>query len=265
MPRTPARVLSSAALAVLAATALPTTAGCSAGPPAGGPAREGRAHASPAPSARSSAPAAPAAGALTDAQAHAALVTPADLGDPWTPTQGAATWRDSMLKATADAPDCRRLLDALYTDDLFDAAPGTRAVIGLDDSMDEAQLRYQVLALPRADVDRTLAWLKALPGRCRHFTAKGAGGATHTVEVTEAKLPDVGDARQGLRVTLTGPAGQDDAQVLTLDVAAVRVGDDTITVTDGGLGDVSADVTGAVAQLGTQRLAEVRKQGRVQI
>ncbi|WP_428935020.1 hypothetical protein [Streptomyces sp. ACT015] len=263
MPRTPARVLSSSALAVLAAGTLLASAGCSAGS-ADGPQRKGGGHTS-SPSARPSAPAAPAAGALTDAQARAALVTEADLGDPWAPTQGAATWRDTMLKATADAPDCRRLLDALYTDDLFGGASGTRAVIGLDDAMDEAQLRYQVLALPRADVDRTLAWLRELPRTCRHFTAKGTGGAPHTVEVADARLPEVGDARQGLRVTMKGPADQEDAAVLTLDVAAVRVGDDTITVTDGGLGDVSADVTGAVARLGAQRLAEVRKQGRVQI
>ena len=38
---------------------------------------------------------------LTEAQAHAALVTEGDLGAPWAPTQGAATWRDGVLKATA--------------------------------------------------------------------------------------------------------------------------------------------------------------------
>lgn len=259
MPRTPARVLSSPACAVLAAGAL--LAGCSAGSSAE-PAKKPRAHTSSAPAAR---PSAPAPAALTDAQARAALVTAADLGDPWGPTQGAATWRDGMLKATTDRPDCRRLLDALYTDDLFGTTARTGAVVGLDDSMDETQLRYQVLALPRADVDRTLEWLKSLPGTCGRFTAKGEGGADRTVTVAAARLPGVGDARQGLRVTLTGPAGQDDPPVLTLDVAAVRVGDDTIVVTAGGLGDVSPDTTGAVAEAGTRRLAEVRKQGRVQI
>lgn len=40
---------------------------------------------------------------LTDEQARAALLTQSDLGAPWTATQGAATWRDQLLKATTSA------------------------------------------------------------------------------------------------------------------------------------------------------------------
>ncbi|MDH6214935.1 hypothetical protein [Streptomyces pseudovenezuelae] len=258
MPRPPARVLVASALS---AGTLLTASACISTPP--------QAHA-PLPTIPSSAaPSAPAAATtprgLTAAQAQAALVTEADLGDPWAPTQGAATWRDALLKATTDAPDCRRLLDALYADDLFGKDARPRAATGLDDTMDEAQLRYQVLALPPADVDRTLTWLKSLPKKCSRFTAVTERGTVQTVQVTEAALPEVGDTRQGLRVTLTSATPEGDPTVLTLDVAAARTGDDTIAVTNGGLGEVSPDITNATLEVGAQRLADVRKQGRAQV
>ncbi|PTM95712.1 hypothetical protein [Streptomyces sp. VMFN-G11Ma] len=202
---------------------------------------------------------------LTEAQAQAALVTENDLGEPWAPTQGAATWRDGVLKATAEAPDCRKLLDALYTDDLFGAARGTRAMIGLDDAMDQAQLRYQVLALNPADVDRTLAWLGSLPQTCGSFSAVTDHGVAEGVQVSTAELPEVGDARQGLRVTFTGRTAEGEQLLLTLDVAVVRVGDDTIALTHGGPGYVSSDATQAFVQVGVQRLADVRKQARLRV
>lgn len=213
----------------------------------------------------SKSPSSPSSPTLTEAQAQAALVTEGDLGEPWAPTQGAATWRDGVLKATAEAPDCRRLLDALYTDDLFGAQSGTRAVTGLDDAMDQAQLRYQVLALDPADVDRTLAWLGALPQTCGSFTALTDHGAVEGVRVDAAELPEVGDARQGLRVTFTGRTAEGEQPLLTLDVAVVRVGDDTIALTHGGPGYVSSDATNAFVQVGVQRLADVRKQARLRV
>jgi hypothetical protein len=274
MPRTPSRVLVVSALYVLSVGALVGVSACSAivgvGPDPGvkgrAPVASHSAKHSAKPSATAPAPPAP----LTEAQAQAALLTQGDLGEPWAPTQGAATWRDGVLKANADVPGCRRLLDALYSDDLFGGDTGTRAVTGLDDAMDQAQLRYQVLSLKPADVDRTLAWMKTLPDTCAKFTAVTERGSLQGVRVREAELPDVGDARQGLRVTFTGataggrtPDGEQ--TVLTLDVAVVRVGDDTIALTHGGPGDVSADATKAFVQVGAGRLADVRKQGRVRI
>ncbi|WP_367321894.1 hypothetical protein [Streptomyces sp. HUAS ZL42] len=214
--------------------------------------------------------ASPSAGpVLTDAQVHAALITEADLGAPWIPTRGIATWRDGLLKAavdargTATAPDCQRLLDGLYTDEFLGTPP--RAVITLDDADTDAQLRYQVTEQRPADTDRTLAWLRTLPTKCARFTATTAGGTVQDVAVADAPLPEVGDARQGLRVTLTGETADGEYTVLTLDVAAVRVGEDTIGLTHGSLGDVSFDATQAFVQLGAQRLTDVRKQGRVQV
>lgn len=257
MPRTPARVLAASALT---AAALAGASACTAlTDGAEQPVRGASPTAKPSPTG----PAAPPA--LTEAQAQAALVTAADLGDPWAPTQGAATWRDGVLKATTDAPDCRRLLDALYADDLFGTDARVRAVVGLDDALDQAQLRYQVLTLDAGEVSRTLDWMRALPRTCGRFTAVTQYGAVQGVQVTEARLPEVGDARQGLRVTLTGAAADGEPTVLTLDVAAVRAGEDTVAVTDGGLGDVSPDVTATAVQKGLQRLADVRKQGRAQV
>lgn len=253
MTRIPARVL----VASLVSTGV--LAGCAVGqaPVAG------RTGASPA--VRASASAAPAPRELTEAEAQAALVTPGDLGEPWGATQGAATWRDAALKATTDAPDCRRLLEALYADDLFGTEPRVRAVTGLDDPLDQTQLRYQVLAADPASVDRTLAWMRMLPGTCGRFTAVTERGGVLGVQVGDAPLPEVGDVRQGLRVTVAGGTEDGGTNMLTLDVVAVRLGDDTITFTHGGLGEVSADTTGAVVQVGVARLDGIRKQGRKQV
>ncbi|WP_187284861.1 hypothetical protein [Streptomyces sp. uw30] len=250
MPFPPARAVIAPALC---AGALLTASACFPSP--------GKAS-SALPAAPSTEPRAPAASqTLTEGQARAALITEKDLGEPWVPTEGFATWRDSMLKASAESAECARLLDALYTEDLFGPDARTRATVGLDDAWDEAQLRYQIVAHRPEDVDATLAWLGSLPDECGQFTA-AAGGGELDVEVTEAEMPEVGDARQGLRVVLRGISEYDDGPQLTLHVAAVRVGDDAITVTNGGLAEVPADATWAAVELGAHRLAEVRKQGR---
>ncbi|MEU5631175.1 hypothetical protein ACIA8I_07235 [Streptomyces rishiriensis] len=213
-------------------------------------------------SARPSAPAA--SSGLTDAQAQAALITETDLGPPWTRTQGAATWRDGMLKATTSTAECQKLLDDLYADEPLGGP--ARTVTALDDPDTGAQLRYQLTGHRPADVDRRLAWLKTMPQKCSRFAAKATGDTVLDVRVSELPLPEVGDVRQGLRVTATvwattggGPT------VLTLDVAAVRAGEDAFALVDGGLGDAPNEATQAAVQLGVRRLADVRKQPKVQV
>ncbi|MFJ6658762.1 hypothetical protein ACIQNG_20790 [Streptomyces sp. NPDC091377] len=218
------------------------------------------------PKAQAPAATAPAAApALTEAQAQAALITETDLGEPWTPTQGAATWRDGFLKATAKNPDCRRLLDALYADELLGAP--ARAATGLDDGSDEAQLRYQVSTLGPEGINRVLVWLRSLPGTCATFPAVGPRGEENTVKVTDLALPEVGDAGQGLRVTITRVPDTegDKPAVLTLDVAAVRVGDDVFALSHGGLGEILPEATRSAVERGAQRLEKVRKEGRAQV
>ncbi|MER5434661.1 hypothetical protein [Streptomyces sp. NPDC002588] len=253
--------------ALLASSLLLTTVtGCAAlgleHPPTADPAE-------PTVQASTSKPAAPATTpALSDSQAQEALITDTDLGAPWTPTRGAATWRDGLLKATTSVAECQKLLDALYSDELFGAP--ARTAVGLDNPETSAQLRYQLTGRRPAEVDRTLAWLKSLPQKCARFTAGAGDGIVEDVQVTGLPLPEVGDARQGLRVTLTlwGTA-EDNADgeptVLSLDVAAVRAGEDAFALTNGGLGDVPNTATQAAVQLGVRRLADVRGQGRVQV
>jgi hypothetical protein len=248
MTRPPARVLLASALS---AAVLLTATACSA---IGSAAKS---------SGRTDPAASPAA--LTSAQAQAALITQADLGEAWFPTQGAATWRDGMLKATTEDPDCRRLLDTLYSEELFGPDAGTKATAGLDDTMNEAQLRYQVVTHRSADLDRSLAWLKTMPQQCAQFTATTDQGLVQDVQVTDMQLPAVGDARQGLRIELATETSDGEPFALTLEVAAVRVADDAIALTNGGLAGVSSDATQTAVQLGAQRLTEVRKQGRVQV
>ena len=203
--------------------------------------------------------------ALTEVQARAALVTETDLGEPWAPTRGARTWRDGLLKATTEDRDCQRLLDALYTEEPFGTPKGPQATSALDDGDTDAQLHYRVAAHPPADVDRTLDWMKSLPGRCGQFTAATTRGGIQGVEVSDLPLPPAGDARQALRVTLAGETEEGELTYLTVDLAAVRVGEETITHTNAGLDEVYAEVTQQAVQLGAQRLADIRKQGRAQI
>ncbi|MFI9821111.1 hypothetical protein ACIHFC_11655 [Streptomyces sp. NPDC052013] len=258
------------AAAVLSLTALLTTAACTADERrAGLPAGVQEETAATA-SASTTAPAgkqpsdAPPAG-LSEAQARAALITELDLGEPWVPTRGTATWRDGLLKAQVEDAHCRRLLDALYTEELFGTPAGPRAVVTLDDAYNGSQLRYQVAAYRPEDVDRTLEWLRTMPETCGEFTAKPARAGTQGVEVEELELPETGDARAALRVTMTGETTGGEPTYLTVDVAAVRVGDDTITLTHGGYGDVVPEVTQAVAELGAERLTEIHRQGRLEV
>jgi hypothetical protein len=76
------------------------------------------------------------------------------------------------------------------------------------------------------------------------------------VQVTETSVPQAGDARQGLHVTVQGTAAGAPA-TLTLDVAAVRVGSNALTVTAGGLDGGESDSFARAVTRGTQRLTDV--------
>ncbi|WP_416968166.1 hypothetical protein [Streptomyces sp. 4F14] len=204
---------------------------------------------------------------LTEAQAKAALVTATDLEDDWTQVTNAATWRDTLLlgkvdvaaflagwAGKADAADCQRLLDALYDDDLLGKVSGASAVTGFQE--DDSRLYYQTAAYDSRALDTELAWLKQLPVTCAQFTVTGGSGGTRTVQVVENPLPAVGDARQGLRVTVQGQSNGAPA-TLTLDAAAVRVGPNAITLTNGGLDGIETDSTEQAVRLGAERLQDV--------
>ncbi|MER8222270.1 hypothetical protein ABTZ58_17120 [Streptomyces sp. NPDC094143] len=74
-------------------------------------------------------------------------------------------------------------------------------------------------------------------------------GEQRTVQVVDTSLPAVADAREAVRVSVKGSAGGTDA-TLTLDVAAVGVGDDAITVTAGGIDGGEDDSVEQAARLG---------------
>ncbi|MER5211735.1 hypothetical protein ABT063_14415 [Streptomyces sp. NPDC002838] len=266
-PSLPVRLFASA----LAAGALLTTTACSDDGGGGGSAASDvaaspTAEKSPAasPLAARQTPTPTATGRLTVAGARAALVTEADLEDDWTQVRDAAAWRDTLLigrvdvadflTAKADAADCQKLLDALFDDDLLGKPSGASALRGFQ--QEDSRLLHQVAAYDRAALDSRLAWLESLPAKCDQFTATNAAGEQRTVQVTETSVPQTGDARQGLHVTVQGTAAGTPA-TLTLDVAAVRVGSDALTVTAGGLdGDEDDSFERAVTR-GTQRLTDV--------
>ncbi|MET7594840.1 hypothetical protein ACWERY_26995 [Streptomyces sp. NPDC004082] len=246
------RVLATA----LAAGALLTSAACSAG---GGPGRGAGTYAGAGDTRasgerRQAAPAA--AAALSDAQAAHARLALDDLGSRWAPTEGAATWHDALLKGTAQDADCRRLLDGLYEDALLGEPSGGRAVVGFDDTENGAQLRHVVAAYDRSRLDASMEWLRGLPARCGEFTATDGQGVERAVQLVESPLPGLGDARQGLRMTVSGDVEQIPA-TLTLDIVAVRVGDSAFVLTDGGLYGTDEESTARAAERGTQRLKAV--------
>ncbi|MFJ9241757.1 hypothetical protein [Streptomyces sp. NPDC101776] len=258
---------------VLAAGALLTCAACSGGGGAGGDSASEvaasplaaeselaapRTEKSAAPRAESTAP------VLTPAGARTALITESDLEDNWTQVQDAARWGDKLivgkvdvadfLTAKTNAADCQKLLDALYDDDLLGKPTGASALTGFEQS--NSRLLYQVAAYDRARLGTSLNWLKTLPVKCDQFTATDSKGGHRTVQVIESPVPSVGDARQGLQVTVTGTSGSEPT-TLTVELAVVRVGTDAITVTSGGLDGTEADTTGTAVQQGTARLKDV--------
>ncbi|MDN0200133.1 hypothetical protein [Streptomyces sp. S.PNR 29] len=255
-PSRPVRVLTSA----LASATLLTTAACS-DDETGSRASEvaaSRLAAQPTTASPSPSP------TLTEAGARAALITEADLEDDWTRVANADRWDDRLLigrvdvadfvTAKADAADCQRLLDALYDDDLLGRPAGASALAGFQ--MGDSRLLHQVAAYDRDQLDDSLAWMNDLPVTCDRFTATDPSGGQRTVEVIETSVPDVGDARQGLHVTVQGTTAGAPA-TLTLDIAAVRVGADAITVTAGGLAGGEDDSMEQAARQGTQRLQDV--------
>jgi hypothetical protein len=207
-------------------------------------------------------PSAPSAPALTDARARSALLRQGDLGGTWAGTQGAATWRDGLLKGRTDRPECQELLDAVYAEDVLGKPRGGTAVTGFDDFEYGAQLRYQVGAYDRADVDARLGHLRQLVDACGEFTITGAQGREHGAEVVPVDLPgDLGDARQGLRLVVSGDVeGEDGA--LTFDLATVRVGDTAALVTHGGLYGIDDTATRDAARAGAKRLRDVLEKER---
>ncbi|MDX3644432.1 hypothetical protein [Streptomyces sp. MB09-02B] len=208
----------------------------------------------------SASPTAPTAPALTDARARSALLRQDDLGDAWSGTQGAATWRDGLLKGRTDRPECQALLDGVYAEDVLGEPKGGTAVTGFDDYEYGAQLRYQVGAYDKADVDARLRRLGQLVGTCEEFTITGVQGREYGAEVTPVELPrDLGDARQGLRLIVSGDLeGEDTA--LTLDLATVRVGDTAALLTHGGLYGIDDTATTEAAQAGIKRLQTLLKE-----
>ncbi|MFH9002471.1 hypothetical protein ACH4E5_04400 [Streptomyces afghaniensis] len=202
---------------------------------------------------------------LTTDGARAALITEADIEDDWTQVKDteADNWHDSLLIGTVDvsdfltakaqAADCQRLLDSLFDDDLLGRPSGASELRGFEQG--DSRLLYQVASYERTDPQDSLNWMANLPEKCDQFTVTD-DGEQRTVQVVETSLPGVGDAREGLRVTVRGRTGGAQA-TLTLDVAAVRVGDDAITVTAGGLDGGESDSVQQAVRLGTQRLKDV--------
>ncbi|GGW96361.1 hypothetical protein [Streptomyces lomondensis] len=205
------------------------------------------------------------AATLSEGGARTALITEADIEDDWTQVKETEVqnWHDSLLigrvdvsdflTAKAQAADCQRLLDSLFDDDLLGRPSGVSALRGF--TQGDSRLLYQVASYDRTDPQESLNWMAGLPQECDEFTVTD-GRDQRTVQVVDASLPKVGDAREGLRVTVRGPIGGTEA-TLTLDVAAVRVGNNAITVTAGGLDGDEQDSTGQAARLGTQRLEDV--------
>lgn len=62
-----------------------------------------------------------------------------------------------------------------------------------------------------------------------------------------------------------GSGGDARDLTLTVDLVAVRLGDDAISLTNGTLGEPADDTTRTSVDIGTGRLAEARRLGRAQV
>ncbi|AXI84905.1 hypothetical protein SAM9427_02280 [Streptomyces sp. ETH9427] len=201
---------------------------------------------------------------LSEEGARNALITPADIEDDWTQVRDPREWRDTLLvggvdvaafvDGQSDVQDCQRLVDALFDETLLGKPTGASAVTGFQQG--EARLLYQVAAYDKAELDESMQWLGELPDTCDQFTLTGGDAGERTVQVVETSLPQAGDDRQGLTVTVKGESSGDPV-TLSLDVAAVQMGANAITVTNGGLDGADHDTTSAAVEQGTQRLQEV--------
>ncbi len=211
----------------------------------------------------SAAPAHPVAPALTGARLKGALLRADELGPGWGTTQGAATWRDGLLKGRADRPECQELLDAVYAEDLLGEPSGATAVAGFDDTAYGAQMRYQVGVYRKDDVDARIGHVRQLAQKCQQFTVTGVTGQAYDVRVETVRLSGIGDAFQGLRMTVGGGAtGGATGEVageegtLTLDVAALRIGDGAALLTHGGPYGVDGETTRRAVELGARHLQD---------
>jgi cobalamin biosynthesis protein CobT len=72
---------------------------------------------------------------------------------------------------------------------------------------------------------------------------------------------DLGDARQGLRLVVSGDVEGED-RALTFDLATVRVGDTAALVTHGGLYGIDDTATRDAARAGAKRLRDVLEKER---
>lgn len=202
---------------------------------------------------------------LSETGARNALITAADIEDDWVQVKNPQDWRDKLLigqvdtaqfvTGETDAADCQRLVDALYDETLLGSPSGASALNGFEEG--DSRLLYQVAAYEKAALDKSMDWLGKLPQTCDQFTLTGGDSGERTVQVVETSLPDEGDARQGLTVTVKGTSNGDPV-TLTLDVAVVRVGNDAITITNGGLDGADEDTTKNAVEQGTKRLKEVQ-------
>ncbi|MEG3631160.1 hypothetical protein [Streptomyces poriticola] len=260
-PAHPVRLLATA----LTAGALLTTAACSDG--AGDTPGAAQAASSPAaePAAQTTSPTpSPSPGTLSEDGAQMALLTEADLEDDWQQVDDADQWQDELLiddvdvdaflTAQTDAEDCQQLLDNLYGEELLGKPSGASAFTGFE--MGDSRLLEQVAVYDKDTLDDSMKWLKDLPTQCDEFTATDDAGDERTIQVVETSLPDVGDDRQGLEVTVRGQADGSPA-TLTLTVAAVRVGDNALNITGGGLDGGQKDSVEQGTEAGTQRLEDV--------
>ena len=160
----------------------------------------------------------------------------------------------AFLEGKSDVSECQRLIDSLYDETLLGRPSGASALNGFQEG--DSRLLYQVAAYRKTDLDESMKWLRSLPDACDQFTLAGGDIGDRKVQVTEMSLPEEGDARQGLTVTVNGMSGNEPV-TLTLDVAAVQIGANAITVTNGGTDGADHDTTSAAVEQGTQRLQEV--------
>ncbi|MGD3105486.1 hypothetical protein [Streptomyces sp. YGL11-2] len=184
------------------------------------------------------------------------MISPSALGAQWNPATGGATRQDALLQSKVNKANCQTLLGRLESGNLMGATPTAKAAEAFNEPSRNAKMTYQVASYSEADADKGMAWLKTLPNVCDGFTAVDPSGNKAIGQVVQTSLPNAGDDRFGVRMTMASTV-QGLRTTLTLDAAAARIGPNVISVTNGGTGGAGSADTQQAVQSGVQRLQRV--------
>jgi hypothetical protein len=193
--------------------------------------------------------------ALSQAQARTALIKASDLPAPWAPTGGAGSGNPLFDGRTGKA-ECQKLLNALRDNDIVGRTAKAKADARFENTLNNSLLSYRVGSYELKAAEDGMALVRGLPQVCNGFTATIVGGTKATVQVVGGSPAQAGEDTAGLTVTMETTVKGVSATVTT-EMAAVRIGPNVISISNGGLEGIDSSATARAVEHGAQRLKDV--------